>query len=55
MKLRSPKIKISKIEYQSFPADKIIIDTYWNDLIENGDRSYIEQKRKKHNEIHYNF
>lgn len=55
MKIRSSKIKITKIEYQSFPADKIVIDSYWNDLIENGDRSYIEQKRKKQNEIRFNF
>lgn len=55
MKLRSPKIKISKIDYQSFPAETVAIDPYWNDLIDKGDKSYKEQKRNKHNERYYNF
>jgi hypothetical protein len=36
--MRNPKIKIPKIDLLSFSLEQIVIDEFWNDLIENGDK-----------------
>ncbi len=38
--MRNPKIKIPKIDLLSFSLEQIVIDEFWNDLIENGDKQY---------------
>lgn len=44
--MRSPKIKIPQIDLSTFAAENLSIDSYWDDLIAKGDKSYKEQKRK---------
>jgi hypothetical protein len=45
--MRSPKIKVPKQDLVSFTLESIKIDSFWDDLIENGDKSYKEQKIKR--------
>lgn len=45
--MRSPKIKIPKIDLSSFAAESLSIDPFWDDLIIAGDKSYKEHKKKK--------
>jgi hypothetical protein len=44
--MRSPKIKIPKVDLATFAAEHLSVDPFWDDLIANGDKSYREQKRK---------
>lgn len=44
--MRSPKIKIPQIDLSTFAAENLSIDSFWDDLITKGDKSYKEQKRK---------
>jgi hypothetical protein len=46
--MRAPKIKVSKIDLKTFLLENIEIDTFWDDLIAQGDISYKKEKRKKH-------
>lgn len=43
--MRSPKIKIPQIDLSSFAAENLKIDSFWDDLIDSGDKSYKEHKR----------
>jgi hypothetical protein len=45
--MRSPKIKIPKVDLASFAAESLTIDPFWNDLIEQGDKSYKMEKRRR--------
>jgi hypothetical protein len=45
--MRSPKIKIPKVDLATFAAESLTIDPFWDDLIEQGDKSYKIEKRKK--------
>lgn len=47
--MRSPKIKIPKIDLASFTAENLSVDPFWNDLIDRGDESY--RKHKKENPV----
>ena len=44
--MRSPKIKIPKVDLATFAAENLSIDPFWDDLIASGDQSY-KDKRKK--------
>ena len=44
--MRSPKIKIPQIDLSTFAAENLRIDSFWDDLIAKGDKSYKEQKGK---------
>jgi hypothetical protein len=45
--MRSPKIKIPKVDLVTFTKESLTIDPFWDDLIEQGDKSYKMEKRKK--------
>lgn len=45
--MRSPKIKVSKTDLKTFLLENIEIDTFWVDLIAQGDISYKKEKNKK--------
>ena len=45
--MRSPKIKIQKVDLSTFAAENLKIDSFFDDLIECGDKSYREHKRKR--------
>jgi hypothetical protein len=45
--MRSPKIKVPKKDLVTFTLENIQMDSFWDDLIENGDKSYKEHKNKK--------
>ena len=45
--MRSPKIKIPKVDLATFAAEHLNVDHFWDDLIANGDKSYREQKRAR--------
>jgi len=44
--MKSPKIKIPEIDLKTFAAESLKIDPFWNDLIEEGDKS-CKRKRKR--------
>lgn len=43
--MRSPKIKIPKVDLVTFTKESLTIDPFWDDLINEGDKSYKEQKK----------
>jgi hypothetical protein len=45
--VRSPKIKIPKIDLSTFAAENLSIDPFWDDLIANGDKSYKNERRNR--------
>lgn len=45
--MRSPKIKIPKVDLATFAAENLAVDPFWDDLIANGDKSYKERKRAR--------
>lgn len=45
--MRSPKIKIQKVDLATFAAESLTIDPFWDDLIEQGDKSYKMEKGRR--------
>lgn len=45
--MRSPKIKIPKVDLSTFASENLSIDPFWDDLIESGDKSYREHKKRR--------
>ena len=45
--MRSPKIKIPKVDLATFAAEHLSVDPFWDFLIANGDKSYKERKKAR--------
>lgn len=49
--MKAPKIKIPDIDLKTFAAENVKIDSFWEDLINEGDNSYTIQKQMRRGTI----